>query len=271
MMCSKIVSIKKVRKKCDVYDIVGVPKNHNIVANRMVVHNCDEAVRFASGADWARRDNKELKKKLAQIRTKHHLFILCFPLKIYKMEKNYLESFVNYWIDLYARGSGAVFIKDRNPTMDSWRMKEFSEVGSYTEFTGPNQIRDKLKKHPNFWQIVKFPRPPPWLYSKYLKVREKNVYDDENVMASVTREDIWRALMILSLRDIMTHDVDMTINRIILHIKNEYDIKLSKAMVTAIIEDAKQLVLRVKEDAGGNIKDITESISETNAVIQTDD
>lgn len=58
---------------------------------------CDEAVRFAAASDWARRENKDLKKKLAQVRTKHMLYILCFPLKINKLEKNYLESFTNYW------------------------------------------------------------------------------------------------------------------------------------------------------------------------------
>ena len=41
------------------------------------------------------------------------------------MEKSYLESFVNYWVDLFGRGIGAIYVKDRNPSADPWRMKEF--------------------------------------------------------------------------------------------------------------------------------------------------
>ncbi len=84
-----IKSIKKLDKKISVYDIINVSKTNNYIANGVVVHN--------SSADWAKRENKELKKKLAQVRTKHLLYILCFPLKVQKVDKVYLESNVNYW------------------------------------------------------------------------------------------------------------------------------------------------------------------------------
>lgn len=221
----------------------------------------DEAVRFASSEDWARRENKELKKKLAQVRTKHLLFILCFPLKVYKVEKNYLESNVNYWCDLFGRGIGVIYVKDKNPVKDPWRIKDFSNVGSYTEFTSVNKIRDQLKKHPNFWQIIKFPKPSDTLYAKYLKVREANVYDDANVLANVSKTDIYNALLILSLRDIMQHDTSLSMNRIILHIKNEYDMNISKAHVQGSVDDAKQLVNKIKEQAL-NIDDLEKPVEQ---------
>lgn len=236
----KIKSIKKI-KKVPVYDIINVQNNNNYIANNFIEHNSSE--------DWNKKENKELKKKLGQVRTKHLLYILCFPLKLYKLEKTYLESYVNYWIDLFGRGVGACYVKDRNPVLDTWRTKDFRNVGSYTEFTSLNQVRDKLKKHPNFWQIVRFPKPPKWLYTKYLTVREKNVYDDENVLANVSKEDIQRALLILALRDIMKNDINLTMNRIILHINNEFDIKLTKAQIQDIINDSKQLVTKVRETA----------------------
>ena len=234
----KIKSIKSVGIK-QVYDIINVQKNDNYIANRFIVHNSSE--------DWNKRENKELKKKLAQVRTKHLFFILCFPLKIQKVDKVYLESFVNYWIDLFGRGKGAIYVKDKNPALDSWRIKEFVKIGSYTEFTSLSKIKEKLKKHPNFWQIIKFPRPPAWLYNRYLHVREKNVYDDENILKNVVKEDIHNALLLLSLRDIMMNDQTLTMNRIILHIKNQYDVNITKGMVQAAIEDARQLVEKVKE------------------------
>jgi len=376
MKLHKIKSIKKIGVEF-VYDIINVQNNHNYFGNSFVVSN--------SSADWNKRGSKELKKKLAQVRTKHLFYILAFPLKIYKLEKVYLESFVNYWClsgdtkiliedktgtkninmkdliqhknykvatyniktkkieykktkgciltkknaevyevelengqkikatedhlfltnngykklielktgdsivcktnmikikkitklkdkqdvydilgvednhnfiandmvvhncDLFGRGLGAIYVKDRNPTMDSWRMKEFAKVGSYTEFTNLSKIRDKLKMHPNFWQIIRFPKPPRWLYDRYVKVRERNIYDDENVLKNVSKEDIHNALMVLSLRDIMMNDETLSMNRIILHISNEYDISLTKGMVHNAIDDAKQLIAKIRE------------------------
>ena len=150
--------------------------------------------------------------------------------------------------DLYGRGIGAIYVKDKNPAQDSWRVKDFTKLGNYNEFTHTSQVEKILKKHPNFWTTIKFPKPPPWLYERYLHVREKNVYDDDNVMANVSKEDIHNALLILALRDIMTHDSTLTMNRIILHIRNQHDISLSKGIVEAAIADASQLIIKVKEE-----------------------
>jgi len=235
----KIKSIKKLYKE-DVYDIIGVEDNNNYIANNFVVHN--------SSADWNKKESKELRKKLAEVRTKHLFFMLCFPLKIYKMEKTYLESFVNYWCDLFARGQGGIYVKDRNPVNDSWRMKDFKNVGSYTEFTALSEVEKKLKKHPNFWKLIKFPKPPAWLYNRYLNVRESNVYNDESVREMVTTEDIHRSLLLMALQDIMMNDTTLSMNRVILHIKNTYDIPIAKNHVQNLLTDAKQLVTKIREE-----------------------
>jgi hypothetical protein len=154
--------------------------------------------------------------------------------------------------DLFGRGKGAVYVRDRNPLLDSWRFKDFMKIGSYTEFTSISKVEKTLKKHPNFWTTIRFPRPPDWLYERYMQVREKNVYDDENVFQNVSKEDIHNALLILALRDIMMHDTTLSMNRIILHVKNEYNISINKGTVQAAIEDAKQLVLKVQQHADIN-------------------
>jgi len=248
-MVSKIISITKTKKKVPVYDIVGVNNHKNFLIDNVVGHNCDESVLFCTAAEWAKKENKELKKKLAQIRTKHLLFILCFPLKVSKIESSYLDSFCNYWISIFARGKGAVFVKDNNPAHDTWRIKDFKNVGSYTEFSDVSKVEKQLQKHPNFWQLVKFPKPPEWLYSRYLKVREKNVYDDDNILMNVAKEDIHKALLVLALRDIMGQGGHLKMDRIIHHIKNNYDINITKGMVQAAVEDAKQLVAKIREMA----------------------
>jgi len=218
---------------------------------------CDEAVRFALSSEWAKKEHRELRKKLAQVRTKHFLFILCFPLKVYKLESTYLQSYVNYWVDLYARGRSVIYIKNANPTQDGWALKEFDKVvGSYNEFTSEEQIKQKLMKHPNYWQMMKIPKVPEHVYEKYMKTRERNVYDSEdgNLLASTSKEEIYRALLILALKDIMTNDTTLSMNRIILHIKNQYDITINKSIVQFILEDSKQLISKVREQVfDGNI------------------
>jgi len=190
-MLINIKSIKKLPKREDVYDIIGVKDNHNFVANNMVVHNCD----------------------------------------------------------LFGRGIGAIYVKDRNPSADPWRMKDFKNVGAYTEFTKLSQVEKKLKKHPNFWQIIKFPKPPAWLYTKYLDVREKNVYNEETVRDMVTTEDIHKALLILALQNVMMNDTTIDMNRIILFLKNRYDIPITKKHVQSLLLDAKQLITKIREES----------------------
>ena len=253
-------AIMLAREWCKIIGIRFDPKRHIAYNNSDVMTKidmlnpfepliADEAIRFASSEDWNKKENKDLKKKLAQIRTKHLFFVLCFPLKVYKVDKSYMQSFVNYWIDLFGRGVGACYVKDKNPIHDSWRMKEFQHIGSYNEFTKLSMIEKSLKKHPNFWQIIKFPKPPKWLYDRYLAVRESNVYDDENVFQNVSKNDIHMSLLVLCLRDIMMHDKTMTMNRLILHMKNEYDIPVTKALIQSAIEDSKQLVMKIREQA----------------------
>ena len=67
-MYCKIKKITKKPSRQAVYDIVGIPDNHNFVANDMVIHNCDEAIRFASGMEHQKTESRELKKLFTVIR-----------------------------------------------------------------------------------------------------------------------------------------------------------------------------------------------------------
>jgi hypothetical protein len=108
---------------------------------------CDEAIRFASSEDWAKKSNKQLKKKLAQVRTKHLLYILCFPLKIYKLEKTYLESYANYWC---LTGDTKITTKDINGTIRQTPIKDLNkrnpEVLTYNLFTKEFEFKKYDKK-----------------------------------------------------------------------------------------------------------------------------
>lgn len=54
MITCKIKKITKGYRKTNVYDIIGINDNHNFVANNVVIHNCDESIRFATSEDWAK-------------------------------------------------------------------------------------------------------------------------------------------------------------------------------------------------------------------------
>ena len=242
------MKIKKITKKEEIktYDIINVEDNNNYIANNFIVHN--------STSDWNLKSSKILRKRIAEVRTKHHLMLLCFPLKVGKVEKTFLDSFINYWISLFDRGTGAIFVRDRNPVNDPWRLNDFKNVGSYTEFTNISTIEKKLKKHPNFWKIIKFPKPPAWLYNKYLEIREHNVYDDVTVRDMLTSEDVHKALLLLALQDIMMNDATLSLNRIALHIKNQYDIPIAKKSIQTIMQESKQIVTKIRGEQIGNKK-----------------
>ena len=238
---------------CKMLDIKFDPNKHIAYTNAQVMHAidtlppfspiiCDEAVNFAVSTEWAKTENRELRRKLAQIRTKHFFFMLCFPMKISKVERTYLESFVNYWISIFFRGTGAMFIRDMNPAFDSWRIKDFDKIGSYNEFTPREVIMKKLQKHPNFWKMLNIPPLPEKVYERYLKVREKNVYNTEEAISTVTRETVLNALLVQILRDIMMKDGSVTMNRLAVHLRNEYDVDVKKSEIEKAFESNDLLV-----------------------------
>lgn len=224
----------------DVYEILGVEDNDNYVVNNIICRNSSE--------NWAKAENKILKQRLGQIRTRHLLFILCFPMKIQKIDKVYLENYCQYWVDLFGRGIGALYTRDKNPAHDTWRIKDFGKLGAYTEFTHAEKVQDILSKHPNFWSILKFPKPSEKLYSKYLKVREKNIYDDPEVMKSTNKEDVIKAIMIITLKELLTRDSSLSVNRMLLHLENKYGMRIDKALFDSIMKDSKMLIKKLEEN-----------------------
>lgn len=215
----------------------------------------DESVLFASSENWNKRENKDLKLKLAQVRTKHFFFILCFPLKIKKVDKSYLDSFVNYWIDLFSRGKGALYVRSLSPAMESWRIDDFKELGNYNEFTSSEEIAKKLSKHPNFWYLITAPKPSEKLYKRYLMVRERNVYNQVGALANISKQDICRALLIKIFQDIMMRDSSVSFKRILISIKSEYDFDLKEKDIKDVIEDATLLLQKIKEEGKRDYED----------------
>lgn len=47
MITSKVKKIIKGTRMMDVFDVKDIP-NHNFIANNIIIHNCDESIRFAT-------------------------------------------------------------------------------------------------------------------------------------------------------------------------------------------------------------------------------
>lgn len=243
---------------CKLLDIKFDFKKNLCYTNEQVMHAldtlppfspivCDEAVNFCVSEEWAKVENRELRKRLAQVRTKHFFFVLCFPMKITKVQTTYLDSFVNYWISIFYRGLGAVFIRDLNPANDSWRIKDFSTIGSYNEFSKPEQIKKLLEKHPNFWKLISIPKLPHKVYEKYLVYREKNVYHVGGADLLVSRDSATTALLVETLKDIMQKDGSVTMNRLLIHLRNEHDVDVTKKDIDKAIKENEEVLKKAFE------------------------
>lgn len=205
----------------------------------------DEAVNFCMATEWAKPENRKLRKKLAQIRTKHFFVIMCWPLKVSRIEKTYMDSFVSYWVDIYSRGRSAVYLRDSNPIHDPWRLELFKKIGTYSEFTDWKTIEKKLQSHPNFWMSMVVPKAPPKLYKRYLGVREKNVYGTN--IEEVSKDDIIYALMIQVFMDLLVRDSSVGVRRMVMHIRNEYGVSLAENDFKVVIDESKKILDKCKK------------------------
>lgn len=252
-------AIMLAREWCSLLGLTFSPRHHMAYSNQQVqdrIDNlprfhpliADEAVNFASAAEWAKLENRDLRKKIAQVRTRHLFFILCWPMKVNKIEKSYLDSFVNYWIHMVRRGVGAIFVKDINPVTDSWRLSLFKDLGGFTEFTNIEKVKKKLQAHPNFWYIITAPKPSEEFYRRYLIIREKNIYNASDMISNMTKQDIHKAVLVKVLQDIMIRDSSLSMKRLLLHIKNEYGFDMRESELKAVIADADMLIQKLKNE-----------------------
>ena len=139
-----------------------------------------------------------------------------------------------------------------NNAKNSGTYNEIEKICSNTGITCI-KVRKQLSKHPNFWYIIRAPKPSAGLYNKYLKVREFNIYDDANVLNTVDRTDIVRALLLLMLQDIVTKDTSLSVKRLLLYLQNEYSVEVDKKIYDHIMLDAKMLADKIKENNLGKL------------------
>jgi len=234
-------------------------KKHMVYSNMQIVDAidnlpkfspilCDEAIDFASAQNWNKAENKKLKIKLGKIRTKHFFFIMCWPWKINKIDKIYFESYINYWVDLYARGKGAVFVKDKNPVTDPWKLDYFKKLGSFNEFTSDSLIEKNYRKHPNFWNLVNIPKPSEKFFAEYMKIRESNVYNKGDLSSTLNEDDIIKSFIVKAFEDIFMKSGSAKTKRLVKHFQELYHYEIKDKQIKECFDDSKQIVEKAIEN-----------------------
>lgn len=147
---------------------------------------CDEAVRFAMGEDWNLSENRQIKKLITQIRTKHLVIFFNIP-DFFWLDRKYRETLSTFRINIIARGSGVMYLPDlRDGIPDRWHKKYFKDkVKPYNYFTPPNEVLKSLRRHPCYYMDFSFPPCPKNIYDQYLKIRDSRVFQEDNRRKSI--------------------------------------------------------------------------------------
>jgi hypothetical protein len=170
MRFSKIKSIRKMNPS-KVYDIINIDKNHNFIANDMVVHNCDEAIQFASGQEHNKTESRELKKLFTVIRPKRFWIFFNIPDMLW-IDSKYREGMASFWLRMIERGTGIIFEKNKAESKDKWETKRMQELmGTIKFFTPMDKLKRNLMKHPCYFDMFRFPNLPQEIYDDYEYVR----------------------------------------------------------------------------------------------------
>ena len=150
----------------------------------------DEAARWAMGEDWAKSENKDMKKLFIQIRTKRLIVFANIP-DFPSIDSKY-RNMANYWIRLMHRDDekaiGIFMRKSKAEVQDKWFMKDFQKLmGHYFEddsFELVKNISNKLKRrHPCVYDVFTIPPLPDKIYAVYEKYRNEHVFQEQKEQA----------------------------------------------------------------------------------------
>jgi len=119
-----------------------------------------------------------MKKKFAQIRTKHLLILMCMP-NFWWFDSKYRENMFLFWIHNLTRGFGIIFTAAQNIGLDDvWHRKKFIDVKQrFDVFTDYNDMKKVYDKHPCYFDYIKIKPCNPDIYAEYKKLRDAAVWD----------------------------------------------------------------------------------------------
>ena len=147
----------------------------------------DEGGRVILAEDWNSANSKKLKKMFSEIRTKHLCIGFAVPFAFTKIDSKYREALINFWGWVPKRGFAVIFEPIIHPTIGGYlekviekKIKLFSWSDSLNEGF-EEKLEMTLRQIPSFLDVVRFPPMPQKDHEKYLKLRDKYVYDERDV------------------------------------------------------------------------------------------
>lgn len=153
----------------------------------------DEASRFAMGEDWNKAESKEMKKIMAQVRTRHLIVFLCLPEFLW-LDKKYRDDMVTHWAWIPTREHSMIFEPNDNPgEPDVWDLKKFAKAGYLSKWTPIEKIVRVVSKNKCFKFDVQFPKVPAPLYERYLKLRDQKILEEKG-QDYVSQKDVAKVM-----------------------------------------------------------------------------
>jgi hypothetical protein len=144
--------------------------------------DADEAVNFAMGEEWMRRNRKSLKKIFAKVRTKHHIFFFNIP-DIWWLDKKYRENMMSFWIHIVKKGYAILSLPNVAPGIeDRWYRKWLQDAFNkriINYFTPLDEQMKLLQKYPCLFDKFSIPILDKPLYEEHLKLREEKMLEQE--------------------------------------------------------------------------------------------
>jgi len=150
----------------------------------------DEASRILLAEDWAKGENKLLKKIFGEIRTKHLLIIFTCPFQFVNIDAKYRNSLIKYWVHLLDRKVGIIFQQNVSPNNDAYYVDWFKNK---VKFLGVSEKFDLstaynlFGAHPCFYRCLTWRELPERIYFKYKEVRDKFVFE-RNIDEEIAKE-----------------------------------------------------------------------------------
>lgn len=137
----------------------------------------DEGARVLMAEDWAKKENKRLKKVFAQMRTRNLLVIVNLP-RFRWSDKKISNDMATGWLRILTRGMGVFMLPRKGLNKDPWGLDSMAKVmGEYDDMTSRKKLDsiayNLFRKHQNVKQILRYPQVPKHIYKEYELERDQ--------------------------------------------------------------------------------------------------
>lgn len=162
----------------------------------------DEGVNIGMSEDWNKSESKEMKKIMARIRNKHHIFIFNIP-NFFWSDKKYKDSMMTMWIHIIRKGTAIISLPNLAPGINDawnrpWLEKAFNKRRGGDFFSSLEKTLSTMRNYPNYYDDLTFSKLPKDLYEKHLEIRNLHALN-ENKPETIGIREISRTRAMLGI------------------------------------------------------------------------